>query len=91
MVGTGERRLLTVAVVVLLVTGALLFSASWYLVCEDETGHHLGGLDCFQHTFVPTAGREPARSIGFVPLFLAWSAAAFAVVVIGIRVARRTR
>jgi hypothetical protein len=53
----------------------LLATGDWYLACKQD-GQSIGGIDCLQ--YLPgsaQAGSEPASSVGFVPLTLAWATA----------------
>ena len=75
------RRALLVAALVLAVCAwafstVALATGDWYLACEQD-GVRIGGIDCLNQ--FPGSARTddaPARSFGFVPLVLAWLAAA---------------
>jgi hypothetical protein len=66
--------LIGIAVAALAVSVAcvlVVLDARWYLSCRVN-GAVLQGIDCLQVTSIPKTRSEPARTLGFVPLAIAW-------------------
>jgi hypothetical protein len=77
------KALAIVAATVLAASSWVGLSATWFLSCTVH-GQELGGIDCLQANALPQTQSTPASWFGFLPLALAWLAAAVVLVVIGL-------